>query len=910
MRHLRLVVASVLVAIGLLAQGGTPVITEFLASNDQGLLDQDGDSSDWIEIHNPTAGFVDLGGSYLTDSPGSLTRWTIPSPTFLLPSGFIVIFASDKDRAVAGQELHTNFKLSAGGEYLALVAPDGMTILSEFSPQYPPQTTDVSYGLSFNPGLTANEAWFVIPTPGSANGVGGSLITAINHSPPLPQDQDDIVVTAAIADPPGASTATATLHYRVGFAPEIIVAMVDDGTGADLAAGDGIWTALIPSSWSYPQDMVRWRVTSTISGGLVGAWSPLYPDPLNSPRYRGTVIQDSALSSQIGILHWFVQNPAAAQTQSGTRCSVYYLGHFYDNVFVRIRGGSSLGWIKPNFKFDFNTGDHFLFDPAEDPVEEFNLNSTWSDKAYFRRILAWETYQGAGAPGSLAFPMRVQRNKQFYSLGIFVEQPDERMLDRLELDRQGALYKMYNQLTSATSGVEKKTRLGENNADLQALVSGIQLSGPALESYLFDNIDLPAVVSYLAATVLMNDNDHVHKNYYLYRDSEGDGEWLFLPWDKDLTFGRNYTLTGGVLNDSMWSSTDPQCHPLFGDANHPKVDGPWNRLIDACYRTPRIRSMVMRRLRSTMDDLLQPPGTPSTNLAYENRIQALTALTAPEVALDQTAWGVPSWGSPSLTFSAAINQLKSSYLAPRRLHLYQTHGPPTGIIPGSQGPVALGFGTIEASPVSGNPAEGFIEIVNCNAFAVDVSGWQLTGGVDFDFPPGTVIAAQDSLHVAADVVAFRNRSSSPSGGQGLFVLGPYQGSLAPTAPLELRDAAGLLVSGTGTVAYSLGTSGNGDLALQVLSAAAGAELRILFSLDTSGAVGCGPIAGLGVDAFWLLLQPLGAAPFHVLADPAGAYSFTLPPGSIPPGLGVDSRVIAFDATSGAFDTSPVRRVWF
>jgi len=31
------------------------------------------------------------------------------------------VFASDKNRAIAGSELHTNFKLTAGGEHLALI---------------------------------------------------------------------------------------------------------------------------------------------------------------------------------------------------------------------------------------------------------------------------------------------------------------------------------------------------------------------------------------------------------------------------------------------------------------------------------------------------------------------------------------------------------------------------------------------------------------------------------------------------------------------------------------------------------------------------------------------------------------------------------------------------------------------
>ena len=119
---------------------------------------------------------------------------------------------------------------------------------------------------------------------------------------------------------------------------------------------------------------------------------------------------------------------------------------------------------------------------------------------------------------------------------------------------------MENAFTSSTQGVDKKTREWEDNTDLQEVIDGVALTGNALTQYLFDNIDLPAVVNYLAATSVVHDNDHVAKNYFLYRDTEGDKEWRILGWDKDLTFGRNYTLVGQVLNDDLgrprplWSS--------------------------------------------------------------------------------------------------------------------------------------------------------------------------------------------------------------------------------------------------------------------------------------------------------------------------------------------------------------------
>ena len=36
------------------------------------------------------------------------------------------------------------------GEFLALVQPNGTTVVSAFSPEFPPQVGDVSYGVSAN----------------------------------------------------------------------------------------------------------------------------------------------------------------------------------------------------------------------------------------------------------------------------------------------------------------------------------------------------------------------------------------------------------------------------------------------------------------------------------------------------------------------------------------------------------------------------------------------------------------------------------------------------------------------------------------------------------------------------------------------------------------------------------------
>ncbi len=125
-----------------------PVISEFLASNSSGLEDEDGDSSDWIEIWNVSGGAGNLEGYHLTDDSEDLTKWTFSEAPFN-NDGYVVVFASGKDRNGPQDELHTNFKLnSSEGGYLALVEPDGITVASEYK-NYSKQFEDISYGSGY-----------------------------------------------------------------------------------------------------------------------------------------------------------------------------------------------------------------------------------------------------------------------------------------------------------------------------------------------------------------------------------------------------------------------------------------------------------------------------------------------------------------------------------------------------------------------------------------------------------------------------------------------------------------------------------------------------------------------------------------------------------------------------------------
>ena len=150
------------------AAPATVVISEFLARNSTSIRDEDGERSDWIELFNAGPESVELGGWHLTDDAAEPTKWTFP-PWELEPGQYLVVFASDKDRARPGAELHANFKLAGEGEYLALVRPDGRTPASEFAPQYPPQEPDIAYGLPPDAGIQriGGEGRYLVPRDGS-----------------------------------------------------------------------------------------------------------------------------------------------------------------------------------------------------------------------------------------------------------------------------------------------------------------------------------------------------------------------------------------------------------------------------------------------------------------------------------------------------------------------------------------------------------------------------------------------------------------------------------------------------------------------------------------------------------------------------------------------------------------------
>ncbi|MHC4642529.1 MAG: lamin tail domain-containing protein, partial [Planctomycetota bacterium] len=240
------------------------VISEFMASNASNiplgegeLLDGDGESSDWIEIYNPTDTAISLDGWYLTDNDANLTMWQFPNGLEVKPGQFLIVFASEKTYDLypynypyldAGGYYHTNFNLDKDEDYLALVASDGSTIAHEYAPQFPKQLTNVSYGL-------AQYAATLVPTGANASYHVPASIDAILSTVWFNVDFNDSLWDAGPTSlgfgDVGGSTGTILREYWTGIAGQSVSDLTGNSNFPDNPSGSSEPTLFeAPTGWA------------------------------------------------------------------------------------------------------------------------------------------------------------------------------------------------------------------------------------------------------------------------------------------------------------------------------------------------------------------------------------------------------------------------------------------------------------------------------------------------------------------------------------------------------------------------------------------------------------------------------------------------------------------------------------
>ena len=594
----------------------SPIISEFLASNQDALEAADGSFPDWIELQNGGTA-VNLAGYTLTDNPDLPDKWTLPAVE-MAPGSYLVIFASGDDLNDSASELHTNFSLASKGGYLGLRGPDG-SVVSEFV-DYPNQRTDVSYGLA-----SSDFVHFKTPTPGSANASTGLTGFVGDTKFSVDRGYYDAPFEVEITTATEGTTIYYTLDGRVpgkgslftGPIGEIYAEpfMIDKtSTLRAIAFKDGYEPSNVDTqTYLFLNDVIR-QTGDHLPQDWNGENADYEMDPriVDDPKYRDTIIEDfrtlPALSIVIEPDDFFSTSKGIYPGKIGQdgidkACSAELLHPdgkegFRINCAVRIVGQTSpqrwkIKKLSMRLRFDKEFGPGKLNYPLyDDPdaVDEFNTltvdarhNNTWAYDGgsipaqqrdwtqYLRDQTAADLHQAMGGHSPHGRYVFTFVNGVFWGMYNLHERPD----DAFNASYQGGKRADWEVTRHGdpsnggvnVSGEDTLTKYREFNAFVR------DADDPAIYAQIEEQLDLDDYISYMLVNLGLANSDWGHKNYYVSK-SPIDGKWRYHSWDAEKVFQRLNDSNVGASNNpgptgihqSLTKSADYRIR--FADAVH------------------------------------------------------------------------------------------------------------------------------------------------------------------------------------------------------------------------------------------------------------------------------------------------------------------------------------------------------
>lgn len=363
-----------------------PLINEFMAANKTALADDEGDYSDWLEIHNPDNTAVNLRGWYLTDNAGVKTKWQFPAVT-LAPGAYRVVFASNKDHRDPSRPLHTNFALSANGEYLGLIAADGLTVVSEYAPAFPAQADDISYGILPSTDGVRRVGPMSKPSPGAPNNPSSILAGSVQYSRPSGPFAGSFALTLS-----GAAAGEVVRYVAVPPSSKGFLVVPDPTAASPQATGPlAITQPIVIRAAIFSADGLQHGPVSMVQYFNVTTSGPSRADTFTSTLpvvvmgTHGFGELDTNGAPIPSWTHLFAPPTTAGSLTGATLAS--------SKATLRIRGNSSAGFPKKGYNVDF-------LDSAEDDSpyallgmgesDEWALVAPWNyDRSYVRNAFMY-----------------------------------------------------------------------------------------------------------------------------------------------------------------------------------------------------------------------------------------------------------------------------------------------------------------------------------------------------------------------------------------------------------------------------------------------------------------------------------------------------------------------------------------
>lgn len=522
-------------------------LSEFVAMNQRGLVDNDGDPEDWIEIENKGEDGVNLGGYTLSTDFNELDMWVFPN-TWIAPGGREVIFASGKNRIES--ELHTNFKLEASNSRIIL-CDDFDQVLDEISTTH--MIVDVSRGR--RPSNQSEWVFFLDPTPGDENttlaheGImdaplfsvsGGLFNSPVNLELGLPGDGE--------------------LRYSLGgFEPQVNSTLYEGPLSLDtttIVRARAFAPGMIPSeivthSYFFDEfpDMALISLV-TEPGNLWDEETGIYvlgncynPEP---PFVGANFWQDWSRPAHI---EFFETGGVSA---------------FAQDMGIKIYGG----WnrcrpqktirLMAKSQFGPKSIDYRIF-PDKDVTKFKNLllrnsGNDWT-VTHFRDALMQNQIADTNLDRQAYRPAAVFFNGEYMGIHNVRERIDEHFL----AENHGLENDEIDLLEEQSSVIEGDN---EDYLTLLAFIETHDLTDESHYQYVGSMMDLENFAAYNVMEIFFGNSDWPAYNRKYWQSSRPDGRWRWIPFDLDFGLGRytppsHNTLAWALDEDSEASANRP-----------------------------------------------------------------------------------------------------------------------------------------------------------------------------------------------------------------------------------------------------------------------------------------------------------------------------------------------------------------
>ena len=726
LRRSRLVLWMMLAAAVLAAPGWADVRINEAQSNNSGVFrDENGDASDWVELHNNGTEAVSLQGWGLSDSVAQPFKWTFGAVT-IQPGQYLVVWASGKNRP-NGPQVHTSWSISSNGEPVLLTQAGGAR-----ADEYSSLVIARDSSLGRKPDGTGPLHFFTSPTPGASNTTSGTIVEVLAQpSFSVAGGMYTAAVTVGItssvsggtirytldgSDPTESSpayTGPVTLSSRIGQA-NVLSAIPTNYLDPGPPYYEG-WQA--PAGEVFKINVLRARVFRAGAVPSRITTRSYLVDPQGAARYPFPVVSVSTtpanlFDSSLGIYvpdNYY--NEGSAWERPG-HVEFYEQGGalaFEGEIGMRIHGNTTVNRPRKALRIysrnpvGASTFAHRLFPEKDvDGYDTFLLRASGNDwgQTIFRDALVSDIASPTGIDRMSTRPAVVFIDGEYWGIHNVRDRIDE----GYHFHHYGLGENDYTQLEIWSGATPSSAPIHDRGnpamlsdyEDILTRAAANEFAGAAGYASLEDRIDVGNFIDYSIHQIWCGNTDWPGNNVRLWRKvvpdrSAGapprhDGRWRWILYDADFALALNFSYVPGWNSSASASAQyDSLAHATATSGAYWSNNEIGTRLLRKCLDNATFRARFVSRACDLLNTTLSAAGATA-------RLDAFSALYAPGMTEHVARWRQPA------NWQGEVARVRS-YLQAR----------PTAMF----GHIVNKFGHAGTSPLTvsvDDPSEGVVQV--------------------------------------------------------------------------------------------------------------------------------------------------------------------------------------------------------